>query len=59
MLTPPVGGNLFVLVAVSGNRLSIAQLAAATVPYWVIMLLAVALFTWQPAIVTWLPNQLF
>jgi len=56
MLTPPVGMNLFVLVAIAKQRVSLLQAAAAAVPYWLIMLLSIAVFYLLPEIVLFLPS---
>ncbi len=58
MITPPVGLNLFVLCTIANREVSLLQAAGATVPYWLIMLGAVGLFTLFPQIVLILPNLL-
>ncbi len=58
LLTPPVGLNLFVLMAISKNSVPIHVLGLACVPYWVIMLGSVALFTVFPSLVLWLPSMM-
>lgn len=59
MITPPVGLNLFVLVTVAKRQVPLAKAAWATVPYWLIMLGTVALFTMFPDIVLFMPNLFF
>ncbi len=59
MITPPVGLNLFVLVTVAKRQVPLGTAAWATVPYWLIMLGTVALFTVFPDIVLFVPNLLF
>jgi C4-dicarboxylate transporter, DctM subunit len=59
MLTPPVGLNLFVLVAVTRGEVSLAQAAIATLPFWLVMTAAIPLFTLFPQIITVLPRLLF
>ncbi|GAA0402045.1 TRAP transporter large permease subunit [Cocleimonas flava] len=59
MITPPVGLNLFVLSAITKDEVNVAQAAKASLPYWLILLMAVALLTVFPSIVLWLPNALF
>jgi len=59
MITPPVGLNLFVLVTVAKRQVSLGKAAWATVPYWLIMLGTVALFTVFPDIVLFVPNLFF
>lgn len=56
MITPPVGINLFVLSAISRGQVSVAEAARETLPYWVIMLACLGMFTAFPAIITFLPN---
>lgn len=59
MITPPVGLNLFVLVTVAKRKVSLGKAAWATVPYWLIMLGTVGLFTLFPDIVLFVPNLFF
>jgi TRAP-type C4-dicarboxylate transport system permease large subunit len=56
MITPPVGLNLFVLVSMTGQKVSLMQAAWATVPYWLILLGAIGIFTIWPEIVLLLPS---
>lgn len=56
MLTPPVGMNLFVLVAITNGEVSLAQAARAALPYWLLMLVGVGILTLAPAIALVLPN---
>lgn len=56
MLTPPIGMNLFVLVAITDGQVSLGKAALAAVPFWLVMLLSIAIFTWQPNLVLWLPE---
>ena len=58
MLTPPVGLNLFVLVAVTRGEVSLGRAAVATLPFWLVMTGAIVLFTLFPGIVTILPQIL-
>ncbi|WGF87848.1 TRAP transporter large permease [Marinivivus vitaminiproducens] len=58
MLTPPVGMNLFVLVAITRGEVDLAQAAKATLPFWIAMLLSIAVFTVFPSLVLVLPNNL-
>ncbi|UYV38692.1 TRAP transporter large permease subunit [Rhodobacteraceae bacterium D3-12] len=57
LMTPPVGFNLFIIQSISGA--SIGEIARATVPFFLIMLGAVVLFTVFPQIILWLPALLF
>ncbi|ASM75507.1 C4-dicarboxylate TRAP transporter large permease protein DctM (plasmid) [Pseudosulfitobacter pseudonitzschiae] len=56
-VTPPVGFNLFVLQGISGRPLSYVSRAA--LPFFVLMLVGVALLAVFPGIALWLPNSLY
>ena len=56
MITPPVGFNLFVLKAMT-NR-SIGFIAGASMPFFLLMLLAVALLYLWPSMATMLPRYM-
>jgi tripartite ATP-independent transporter DctM subunit len=56
-ITPPVGFNLFVLQGLTGK--DILTVTRNTIPFFCLMVLAVALVTLFPAIVTFLPNTMF
>lgn len=58
MLTPPVGMNLFVLVAATRGEVSLANAAWAALPFWLVMTLGIGVFTVFPGIVTFLPSFL-
>ena len=53
-LTPPLGFNLFVLQTMSGRDSS--YVAYASIPFFCLMVLAIALITVFPGIATWLPD---
>jgi C4-dicarboxylate transporter, DctM subunit len=55
-ITPPVGFNLFVLQGMTGR--DIGWIARVTLPFFWLMVVAVALIYWVPGIVTWLPAQM-
>jgi tripartite ATP-independent transporter DctM subunit len=55
-VTPPVGFNLFVLQGMTGK--SIMTVARASVPFFMMMIVATALVVAFPAIATWLPKYL-
>lgn len=59
MITPPVGPNLFILSTISGNRVSVGEAAMEALPYWLFLLLGIALLTLFPGVVTWLPDLVF
>ena len=55
-VTPPLGFNLFVLQTMSGkDSLYVAQ---ASIPFFFILVVAIALITVFPGIATWLPEVL-
>jgi tripartite ATP-independent transporter DctM subunit len=53
-ITPPVGFNLFVLQGMTGR--DILQITRASLPFFFVMLLAIAVITVFPQIVTFLPQ---
>jgi tripartite ATP-independent transporter DctM subunit len=55
-ITPPVGFNLFVMQAMTGRQLT--YIARVSMPMFFIMVLAVLVIYFVPAIVTWLPRQM-
>jgi tripartite ATP-independent transporter DctM subunit len=55
-VTPPLGFNLFVLQTMSGRDSN--YVAWASVPFFFMMLVCIALITVFPEIVTWVPDQL-
>ena len=55
-ITPPVGFNLFVLQSVTGR--GIGAIALAALPFFLLLLLGVALISVFPQIVVWLPNRM-
>ena len=57
-VTPPVGLNLSVLVSVTKDDVSLGEAAIATIPYWLILLVGIALLTAAPQLALYLPNQL-
>ncbi|WP_340110305.1 TRAP transporter large permease subunit [Pikeienuella sp. HZG-20] len=55
-ITPPVGFNLFVVQLLTGRN--ILYVAKATAPFFVMMLIGVALLIAFPGIATWLPAKM-
>jgi tripartite ATP-independent transporter DctM subunit len=53
-ITPPVGFNLFVIQGLTGEN--ILRIALAAMPFFFLLLLAVAIITVMPQIVTFLPG---
>lgn len=56
LITPPVGNTLFIGSAIAG--ISIEQLTKCMLPFFAVMLAVLALVTYCPAIVMFLPNLL-
>ena len=57
-ITPPVGLNLSVLVAVTNNKVGLGETAIATSPYWILLLFGILIVTIFPSIVMYMPNHL-
>jgi len=55
-ITPPVGFNLFVLQGMTGKDL--VWIAKVTLPMFFLMVVAVLVIYFFPAIVTWMPQQM-
>ena len=55
-ITPPVGFNLFVIQGLTG--MNIMRVAAAAVPFFILLVVALVLITVFPQIVTVLPNMM-
>ncbi|MBT8359344.1 MAG: TRAP transporter large permease subunit [Desulfobacterales bacterium] len=55
-ITPPVGFNLFVIQGLTG--MNIMRVAAAAVPFFALLVVALVLITIFPQIVTVLPNMM-
>jgi TRAP-type C4-dicarboxylate transport system permease large subunit len=54
-VTPPVGFNLFVLQSMTGKDSN--YIAKVSLPFFAMMVVAVAMITVWPELVTWLPDQ--
>ena len=57
-VTPPVGLNLSVLVSVTKQEVTLGGAALATMPYWLLLLLGVAVLTAVPQLALYLPGVL-
>ena len=55
VITPPVGLNLFVIQGISPGQTSLMTVAKGSFPFFLILVLAVILFTVFPGLVLWLP----
>ncbi|MEW6265583.1 MAG: TRAP transporter large permease [Thermodesulfobacteriota bacterium] len=56
-LTPPFGVGLFIMSDMTG--LSVAQVTKAVSPFLIPLLVSLALITYYPFLVTWLPKMVF
>lgn len=56
MLTPPVGVNLFVSSSIAGLR--IEHLIKPLIPFYIVLLIDIALISYLPQITLWLPTIL-
>lgn len=56
IMTPPMGIGLFILAAIS--KLRMGELVWATIPFHIVLLVALLLLTLFPQITLWLPNLL-
>ena len=59
MLTPPVGVNLFVMLAIARGRITMGELGRECLPYWIMLLVGTILMTVFPSIALYLPNRVF
>ncbi len=55
-ITPPVGFNLFVLQGLTGK--DILAIGRAAIPFFCLMVVAVAIIWVFPEVVTWLPSKM-
>jgi C4-dicarboxylate transporter, DctM subunit len=55
-ITPPVGFNLFVLQGMTGHE--IGYVARTALPFFLLMMIMVALLVLVPGLATWLPSQM-
>jgi TRAP-type C4-dicarboxylate transport system permease large subunit len=55
-ITPPVGFNLFVLQTMTGRDIN--YVAAASLPFFFLMLACIVIITVFPELATWLPDAL-
>ncbi len=56
-MTPPVGFNLFVIQGLTGDP--IGKVAVAALPFFALMIVAVAIVVVWPELALWLPDRLF
>lgn len=56
LITPPVGMNLFVLQGV--GKVAMKEIVYGTIPFFIVMVLAIPVFYVWPEIVLWLPTNM-
>ncbi len=56
LITPPVGMNFYVIHGITGGDIS--EVIQGIVPFFILMLAAIALYTFVPELVLWLPNMM-
>ncbi|CAM5207516.1 TRAP transporter large permease protein OS=Castellaniella defragrans OX=75697 GN=HNR28_001810 PE=3 SV=1 [Castellaniella defragrans] len=58
LLTPPFGILVFTVKAalVREKNLTVGEIFAGSIPYWVVLLAVIALIAVMPQVATWLPN---
>jgi TRAP-type C4-dicarboxylate transport system permease large subunit len=56
LLTPPMGGVLYVLSSVTG--ISVAEVFRGVAPFLIPLLLVLGIVTFAPGLVLWLPDRL-
>lgn len=59
MLTPPLGMNLFIILAVSEGEMSLGEVARACIPFWIILMFSLCILTIFPQIALFLPDIVF
>ena len=59
MLTPPVGVNLFIMLAITRGRVSLGEISRECLPYWVMLLVGTLLMTAFPQIALFLPQLVY
>jgi C4-dicarboxylate transporter, DctM subunit len=59
MLTPPLGMNLFIILAVSEGKMSLGDVAKSCIPFWIILMFSLTLITIFPEIALFLPGIVF
>jgi C4-dicarboxylate transporter DctM subunit len=58
LITPPVGINFYVLHGITGEKY-LRDILIGIIPFFIIMVAAIVLFTIFPRLVTWLPGTMF
>jgi C4-dicarboxylate transporter, DctM subunit len=58
MVTPPVGMNLFIVQAVAGDKTTVGQIFNGSIPFLICALIVLAIITFFPLTVTWLPAMI-
>jgi len=58
LITPPVGINIYVIHGIAGGK-NIQDVIIGIIPFFIILVLSIILFTAVPWLVTWLPATMF
>jgi len=58
-LTPPFGGQLFIMKAIAPKEVTMAHIYRSVIPFVIIQGIAVVIIMFFPQIVLWLPTKLF
>ena len=58
LITPPVGAIFFIVCGISGGK-NMGEIMWGLLPFFIIMIVALVLFTAVPELVLWLPNKMF
>lgn len=55
LITPPVGLNLYIIEGITKGQVTLGEVAAGCIPYFLMLLVTLALITVFPQLCTWLP----
>jgi TRAP-type C4-dicarboxylate transport system permease large subunit len=58
VLTPPVGLNLYVIQAISRDKVTIGDVIMGCIPFIGAMVLLIAILIVAPDVALWLPDQM-
>jgi tripartite ATP-independent transporter DctM subunit len=58
LITPPVGLNLYVVKGIAPD-IPLRDILMGSIPYVIVLALALVLFCFFPGLITWLPDKLF
>ena len=57
LITPPVGLNLYIIKGITPD-VSLSEILKGSIPFMIIMALAILILCIFPEIVTWLPDKI-